>query len=115
MAHWEYDESGKVAHKVPEQKMILVKNNDFRELELLLKDGWEVKKFQPVAGEPNGNTSIYVLLDKYWVTDQRMILINNNDFRELEDLIEKGFLIQYCKPIPGWNTSNPFVYIWLEK
>lgn len=115
MSHMEYDSSGRVGHSVPEQKMILAKNNDFRELESLLNAGWEIKKFQPVAAEVNDNTLIYVLLDKYWVTDQKMILVRNNDFRELESLIEKGWLIQYCKPIPGWNIANPFVYIWLEK
>ena len=48
------------------QKMILVYESNFNELEKLLNEGWTVKDMKPVSGRENGfrDCYCYVLLEK---------------------------------------------------
>ena len=53
------------------QKMLLIYDDDFRELNELLNNGWHVQDFKPVALPPQDDTSFtnnvcaYVLLEAY--------------------------------------------------
>ena len=56
---------------VPEQKMILVMNGDFEELEELLDDDWIVKDFKPVA--ESVATSVSVCGDCHYSNSDRFV------------------------------------------
>ncbi len=53
------------------QKMLLVYDDDFRELDALLGDGWHVQDFKPLPLAPQEDTGFtntvcaYVLLEAY--------------------------------------------------
>lgn len=51
-----------VSQKMSIQKMVVVKENDFSEVNNYLEDGWNVKEFKPYGN--NVNLYVYVLLEK---------------------------------------------------